>query len=433
MLNFIAAGLHLSLVTQISVEASPQPIPADSGDSSLQGPVTDIQPAHVWLMAFSVGAVVANIYYIQPLLSSIAAAFHISVPQVGSVAMLTQFGGALGMLVFVPLGDTKERRRLIVSLLLAQCIFLALMASAQNFMWLALAAFGIGITTATVHVIVPFATHLASPARRGATVGAILAGLLFGILLARTFSGLLGAWLGWRAIYWVGSGLMLVLAGLIRTGLPASQPELKLSWISLIRSTFGLIRSQPLLRESAALGAIFFCSFSAFWTTLVFFLQRPPYHYGSAVAGLFGLVGAVGAVCAPFIGKMADRYGVRRNVLLSLLVTLLSFVVLYFFGRHMAGLIAGVILLDIGVQSGHVSNQTRIYGLIPEARSRLNMVYMVCYFSAGALGSYAGSVLWQRFGWAGVCGLGGALLVAGLAIHAWAGRRVSHSGVLRAD
>jgi predicted MFS family arabinose efflux permease len=373
-------------------------------------------------MAFSVGAVVANIYYIQPLLSSIAAAFHISVPQVGAVAMLTQFGAALGMLIFVPLGDTKERRRLIVSLLLAECVCLVLMATAWNFVGLALAAFGIGITTATVHVIVPFAAHLASPARRGATVGAVLGGLLFGILLARTLSGLIGAWLGWRSVYWVGAALMLLLAVLIRTGLPESQPELKLSWGKLIGSAFGLIWTQPVLRESAALGAVFFCSFSAFWTTLVFFLQRPPYHYGSAVAGLFGLVGAAGAVCAPFIGKMADKYGARRNLLISLLVTLLSFITLYFFGRHMAGLIAGVILLDIGVQSGHVSNQTRIYGLLPEARSRLNMVYMVCYFSAGALGSYSGSVLWQRFGWTGVCGLGFGLLVLGCAIHARAGR-----------
>jgi len=368
-------------------------------------------------MAFSVGAIVANIYYIQPLLSTIATAFRISVPQVGIVAMLTQFGAALGMLFFVPLGDTKERRRLIVSLLLAESLCLALMASAQNFVWLALASFGIGITTATVHVIVPFATHLASAARRGATVGAILGGLLLGILLARTFSGLLGAWVGWRAIYWLASALMLLLAVLIRTGLPVSKPELKLSWPSLMRSTVVLIRNEPVLREAATLGAIFFCAFNAFWTTLVFFLETPPYHYGSAVAGLFGLVGAVGAVCAPFIGRMADRYGARRNILISLIVTLFSFVILYLFGKHMSGLIAGVVLLDIGVQSGHVSNQTRIYGLLPEARSRMNMVYMVCYFSAGALGSYAGSVLWHRFGWAGVCGLGCVLLLVGCGVY----------------
>ena len=378
-------------------------------------------------MAFSVGAIVANIYYIQPLLSTIATAFRISVPQVGIVAMLTQFGAALGMLFFVPLGDTKERRRLIVSLLLAESLCLALMASAQNFVWLALASFGIGITTATVHVIVPFATHLASAARRGATVGAILGGLLLGILLARTFSGLLGAWVGWRAIYWLASALMLLLAVLIRTGLPVSKPELKLSWPSLMRSTAVLIRNEPVLREAATLGAIFFCAFNAFWTTLVFFLETPPYHYGSAVAGLFGLVGAVGAVFAPFIGRMADRYGARRNILISLIVTLFSFVILYLFGKHMSGLIAGVVLLDIGVQSGHVSNQTRIYGLLPEARSRMNMVYMVCYFSAGALGSYAGSVLWHRFGWAGVCGLGCVLLLVGCGVYFLSGGRMGRA------
>jgi len=407
---------HLNLVTEISVDSRLRGDPPEKSDSRSRE-AAEIRPAHVWLMAFSVGAIVANIYYIQPLLSTIATAFRISVPQVGIVAMLTQFGAALGMLFFVPLGDTKERRRLIVSLLLAESLCLALMASAQNFVWLALASFGIGITTATVHVIVPFATHLASAARRGATVGAILGGLLLGILLARTFSGLLGAWVGWRAIYWLASALMLLLAVLIRTGLPVSKPELKLSWPSLMRSTVVLIRNEPVLREAATLGAIFFCAFNAFWTTLVFFLETPPYHYGSAVAGLFGLVGAVGAVCAPFIGRMADRYGARRNILISLIVTLFSFVILYLFGKHMSGLIAGVVLLDIGVQSGHVSNQTRIYGLLPEARSRMNMVYMVCYFSAGALGSYAGSVLWHRFGWAGVCGLGCVLLLVGCGVY----------------
>ncbi|MGB8582987.1 MAG: MFS transporter [Candidatus Sulfotelmatobacter sp.] len=373
-------------------------------------------------MAFSVGAIVANIYYIQPLLATIAATFRISVTQVGTVAMLTQLGTALGMLFFVPLGDTKERRELIVSLLLAQAVCLAAMASARTFAWLALASFGIGITAATVHVIVPFAIHLASPTRRGATVGTILGGLLFGILLARTFSGLLGGWVGWRAIYWLASGLMLLLAVLIRTGLPESKPELRLTWLKLIRSTFVLIRDQPVLGEAATLGAIFFCAFSAFWTTLVFFLGTPPYHYGSGVAGLFGLVGAAGAVCAPFIGRMADRYGARRNVLVSLVVTLISFLILYLFGKHMSGLIVGVVLLDVGVQSGHVSNQARIYSLLPEARSRMNMVYMVCYFTAGALGSWAGSALWQRFGWAGVCGLGCGLLMAGCIVYASSGQ-----------
>jgi predicted MFS family arabinose efflux permease len=368
----------------------------------------DISRAHIWLMSISVGAIVANIYYIQPLLSAIASTFRISVPQVGSVAMLTQLGAALGMLLFVPLGDTKERRRLIVSLLAVESVCLALMASAQSYLWLAVASFGIGISAAAVHLIVPFAAQLASPARRGAAIGAVLSGLLFGILLARTFSGFLGAWMGWRAIYWLAAAMMLLLAVLIRCGLPRSKPTLKLSWPDLIHSSAVLIRTQPVLREAALLSAILFCAFSAFWTTLVFFLETPPYHYGSAVA-----------VCAPFIGRLADRYGARRNVLFALLITVASFVVLYLFGKHMIGLIAGVILLDIGVQAGHVSNQTRIYGLLLEARSRLNMVYMICYFTAGAIGSFAGSILWHHFAWAGVCALGCVLSLAGCAVYAF--------------
>lgn len=369
-------------------------------------------------MAFSTGAIVANIYYIQPLLSLIAASFHISVTQIGAVAMVSQLGSALGMMLFVPLGDSKERRRLIVTLLICAAVCLALVASARTIVWLALATFGVGMTASTVHVIVPFAVQLASPERRGATVGAVLSGLLFGILLARTLSGFLGAWAGWRAVYWFASGLMLLVAILIRTALPESRPEAALSWPRLMRSASALIREQPVLREAALQGALFFCAFSAFWTTLVFFLQKPPYRYGSDVAGLFGLVGAAGALCAPFIGRLADRYGARRNVLAALLLTLLSFVVLYGFGHHLAGIVAGVVLLDVGVQTGHVSNQTRIYGLVPEARSRLNMVYMMCYFIAGALGSFGGSMLWQRFAWGGVCALGASLMLAGCAVYA---------------
>jgi len=382
------------------------------------GASNEISPAHIALMSVSVGAIVANIYYIQPLLAAIASTFRISVPQVGTVAMLTQLGAALGMFFFVPLGDTKERRRLIVSLLAVESVFLALMASAQNYLWLAFASLGIGVAGSTVHLIVPFAAQLASPARRGAAVGSVLSGLLFGILLARTFSGLLGAWLGWRSIYWLASATMLLLAVLIRLGLPRSKPTLTLSWPQLIHSSVVLIRTQPVLRESAALSAILFCAFSAFWTTLVFFLETPPYHYGSAVAGLFGLVGAAGALSAPWIGHLADRYGARRNALIALVIAVVSFVVLYVFGKHMGGLIAGVILLDIGVQAGHVSNQTRIYGLLPEARSRLNMVYMICYFTAGAIGSFGGSVLWHHFAWAGVCALGSMLALTGCGIYA---------------
>ncbi len=296
------------------------------------------------------------------------------------------------------------------------------MATAQECWWMVLGGFGIGLTAAAVHVIVPYAAHLAPAERRGAAVGTVLSGLLFGILLARTLSGVLAAWAGWRSVYWLAAGLALTIAGLFQFQLPKSEPPVGLSWFQLIGSAKDLIRTQPVLREAALLGAIYFSAFSAFWTTLVFFLQTPPYHYGSAVAGLFGLVGIAGAVGPPMLGKAADRRGPRGNILLALLSTLLSFIVMYLVGDHLVGLILGIILLDFGVQAGHVTNQTRIYSLLPEARSRLNMVYMICYFTAGALGSYAGTVLWEHFGWGRVCGLGTGLIILGGVIHAAAGR-----------
>ena len=390
--------------------------PKDILPSSAPGGEPEFHKDHVWLMAASVGIIVANIYYIQPLLSAIAGSFHISAAEVGTVAMSTQLGVALGMLLFVPLGDTKERRSLIVKLLIFACICLVLVAVTPTFLWLAAASFGVGVAGSNVHVIVPFAAHLAPPAKRGAVVGTVLSGLLFGILLARTFSGVLGQWVGWRAVYWVAAVVMLLLAALIRAGLPESKPTLQMSWPELLKSAGVLIKEQPVLREAALLGAIFFAAFSAFWTTLAFFLATPPYHYGSAVAGMFGLVGVAGAAVAPLVGRLADRYGARRNVLAGLLMTLASFGVMVLWGTSLSGLALGVVLLDVGVQSGHISNQTRIYGLIPEARSRLNMVYMTSYFLAGALGSSLGSLAWQHFGWRGVCGLGGALMLLGLLV-----------------
>lgn len=390
-----------------------------------------LKTEHVVLMAIGTGGIVANIYYIQPLLSLIASHFAISATSAGTVAMLSQLGTALGMFFFVPLGDTKERRGLIVKLLLAACICLVAMATARNLWWLATASFGIGLTAATVHVIVPYAAHLAPKARRGSVIGTVMSGLLLGILLARTVSGLLGAWFGWRLPYLLSALLMLVIAALYRSRLPRSEPSSTLSWPQLIRSTGTLIRTQPVLVESSLVGASFFGAFSAFWTTLVFFLQRPPYHYGSAVAGLFGLVGAVGAAGAPLIGRRVDRRGARGNITFALLIVLVAFVVLWMFGGHMAGLIIGVILLDFGVQAGHVSNQTRIYALLPEARSRLNMVYMICYFSAGAIGSYAGTACWQHLGWKGVCAFGVGMILFGAVIHTLSAR--SQAGRADAD
>ena len=373
-------------------------------------------PVH--LLALSVGVIVANIYYVQPLLAAMARTFSVSVGMIGLVAMLTQVGTAIGMLIFVPLGDSRDRRALLTLLLTGACVALCGVATARNLIWISIASFAVGAFGAAVHVIVPFAAQLAPENSRGRVLGTVFSGLLIGILLARTFSGVVASFFGWRSVYFIAALGMLALMFLLRARLPKLRPQNSLSWPTLMRSLVGLVRDHPELRESAFLGAALLCVFSAFWTTLVFLLQTPPYHYGPSVAGLFGLVGAAGALCAPVVGRFADRKGPRFTILLALLTTLASFLLLGAFGKIMAGLIAGVVLLDVGVQSGHVANQTRIYALDPNARSRLNTVYMFCYFSGGSLGSWWGAICWEYQGWVAVCALGVAVMIIALLVFA---------------
>lgn len=377
-----------------------------------------MRPRIIWLMAISTGLIVANIYYAQPLLADIARDLHFSVTTAGLIAMLCQIGTVAGMLLFVPLGDTHERRGLISKLLLGAAASLVAFAIAPNVIWLALAALAVGLFGATVHVIVPYAAHLAPDDQRGRVLGFVFSGLLMGILLARTFSGFVGGQFGWRVVFWIAAGAMLILGALIRSQLPPSDPDVQLTWRKLVGSSWGLVKTHAALRESALAGALGFAAFSAFWTTLVFRLGAPPFHYGSRVAGLFGLVGAAGALGAPVVGHVADRRGPRDTVMFALAVGALSFLVMGIWGATLTGLIAGVILLDLGVQSAHVSNQTRIYAIDPAARSRLNMVYMVCYFGGGAIGSYAGAHAWQLFGWWGVCGFGATALGSAVLLFA---------------
>jgi len=396
---------------------------ANSNDASplavAKGELEPMRRSMIWLMATAVGVIVANIYYAQPLLADIAHSFGLTVTQAGAIAMLSQVGTAAGMFLFVPLGDKFERRALITILMLGSVASLLLFATSPNVVCLAAASLAVGAFAAAVHVVVPFAAHLASDQQRGRVVGTMVGGILFGVLLARTFSGWIGALFGWRAVYGIASAGILILAGILRAQLPASRPALVISWAELMRSTWHLVRRHALLRESALLGAMCFAAFSAFWTTLVFFLESPAYHYGSAVAGFFGLVGAVGAAGAPTFGHLAAKHGPRATIRVALWLGLVSFILMGFVGRYFAGLIISVILMDLGVQIAHISNQTRIYSIDPSARSRLNMVYMFCYFAGGALGSYLGAVCWHHGGWWGVCSFGAMIFCLAILIESF--------------
>jgi predicted MFS family arabinose efflux permease len=371
----------------------------------------------VWVLAVSCAIVIANNYYNQPLLADFARTFHVSERAAGVAAMATQIGYALGMLILLPLGDMVDRRVLINLLLLASTVALLAIAVAPGLDWLIAASFAVGFTSVVPQVIVPFSAHLAPPEARGRVVGIVMGGLLAGILLSRTVAGFVSARFGWPTMYWLAACLMVLLMLVLSVLLPRDKPTFRGSYGSLLRSLGTLMREQPVLRETSLVAALQFGAFSAFWTTLAFHLDAMPEHYDSSIAGLFGVIGLVGVLAAPLAGKLSDRGSPRLTVLVSSLVVAASYAAFAAGGHSIAGLVLGVILLDLGIQSGHVSNMSRNYALKADAMSRLNTVYMVTRFLGGALGAAAGNYAWSVQHWAGVCAVGFVLSLAAIAVQ----------------
>lgn len=378
----------------------------------------------IWLLTIAAGMSVANIYYSQPLLAAIAQSFAISSSQAGFLGTLTQLGYGLGLLLIVPLGDSRERRPLIVLLLLLETGALLGTAFAPNMGWMAIASFAVGLLTVVPQIIIPFAASLAADEQRAGIVGTVLSGLLIGILLARTVSGLVGAESGWRTMYGIAAGLMLLLALILWLALPRRSANGSTPYLQLLASLWEIVRTEPALRVVCLFGGLAFATFNVFWITLAFFLQASPYHFGSNIVGLFGIVGIVGAMAAPQVGRLADRTGKPRITIgLGLLTILLAFGIFWLLGLQLWGLIVGVILLDLGVQSLLISCQAIVQNLRPEARSRLNTIFMTTYFLGGALGSTLGSTAWNLGKWPAVCGTGLTLIILALLAFSLTSRR----------
>ncbi|AKX94675.1 MFS transporter [Moorella thermoacetica] len=371
----------------------------------------------ILLMAVVCGVSVANLYYIQPLEGQISTTFHVSQSAAGIAAMLTQVGYAFGLLLFVPLGDMCERRSLILHMLLLVAISLLTAGLSPCYPVLLIAMFAVGITTIVPQLIVPYAAHLSRPEEQGEIIGYVMSGLLIGILLSRTFSGLVGAALNWRAVYLFAAGFIIILLVLIRCFFPESQPSSKISYQELLKSIPGLVKRERPLREAALNGFFMFGSFSAFWTSLIFLLETPIYRMSTREAGLFGLAGVAGALAAPLIGKAADTKSPRFTVGIGVILSTLAYLCFSLFGYNIWGLIIGVIVLDLGNQCGQVSNQARVQALGDSTRSRNNTVFMFSYFIGGAAGSFLGTFCWQHYGWYGVCMVGLAFQFAALITH----------------
>lgn len=364
------------------------------------------------LLAAAGGLSVANLYYAQPLAAEMATSLQAKPAEVGSALMSTQVGYAIGMILLVPLGDGRERRSMIVTTLLAAVPALLLMASAQSIPALVASSFLVGVASSVPQMILPYAVDLVPLQERGKVVGTIMAGLLSGILLSRTAAGALGAVLGWRAVFVIAAVMMASLAGVLRAAIPRREPATRIPYGTILRSLATVFRDQPVLRRRALVGALGFASFSVFWSMLSF--QLAQIGYGSATAGIFGAIGIVGVFVAPVAGRFATGDHPGRINVAALLLTAASFG-LFALAHHSLVLIGlGVVLLDAGVQASHLTNQTVIFGLAPELRSRINALYMVTYFAGGAIGTVAASYAWSQGKWPAVCSTGAVFALAAM-------------------
>ena len=374
------------------------------------------QSALVLLLAFAAGATVANIYYSQPLLESIAKHFRSSYSATSIVSVATQLGYASGLLLILPLGDSFERRTLIVTSIVGTALTLLAVAFSPTFPILIFASYFLGLICVTPQLIVAYAAGIAAPEIRGRTVGTVMSGLFVGILFSRSASGFVGARVGWQAVYFFAAGAMLLLALLLAFMVPTQRPERRIPYRRLLGSLWPILKQEPVLQRHAMIGALGFGAFSAFWTTLAFYLTNRPEHFDSQAIGLFGLVGIAGALVAPISGHLSDRFEAKIVNGTALLVIVISFIIMRFADYSLFYLVIGVFLMDAGVQGSQISNQARIYALLPNLRNRINAVYMVCYFLGGALGSAIGSRALEEWQWTGVCSTGAGLAAAGLVV-----------------
>ncbi len=390
-----------------------------------------IERSLVLVMALSTGLAVANLYYAQPLLPVIGKQLHMSSGLSGAIVTVAQAGYAASLLFVLPLGDVVERRRLAATLAVASAFALLWLGSSPSAAVLLPAAFVLGATSVLAQVLVPFSASLAADNERGRVVGIVMSGLLIGILLARTISGALAQAAGsWRVVYFVAAGVMITEAAVLRWRLPAYKEPRGLTYGAVLRSVLALLMQEPVLRLRALYGLLSFGTFSVLWTSLAFELSRH-YHYSSVIIGLFGLAGAAGAFTATVAGRLSDKGEAKRATGVTTILLAMSWVALWAGGKHVVWLVVGIVVLDIGAQGLHITNQGEIYKLHPEARSRLTAAYMVIFFVGGAIGSAIAATVYERAGWSALCvageGFALATVVLWLVTLAWG--RQSETGL----
>ena len=376
-----------------------------------------LNPRLVFILAVACGITVANLYWAQPLLDTIAKTYNSKASTAGMIVTFTQIGYALGLIFLVPLGDLLERRRLVLSILLATAAVLVLASASPSINYFIVSSFIIGISSVVAQVLVPFAASLAKDHERGKVVGQVMSGLLVGILLARTLAGFISEFAGWRSVFGIASLLIFILAFILRKALPQYSLKINLTYPQLLGSVYQLFKEEKLLRKRSVYGALVFAMFSVLWTSLTFLLAGPVYNFSDAIIGLFGLVGASGAFSANIAGRLADKGKENLSTIFFLILNLTAFILMLSGQSSLILLVAGIILLDAGVQGTHITNQSLVYRLRPDARSRITTVYMASFFIGGSAGSAASAIFYELWDWSGVCWLG--ISIAVISVIYW--------------
>lgn len=372
------------------------------------------------MMAVIAGAVVTNIYCTQPVLPLIASDMRVPVSTVNLVAGAALLGFATGLALLLPMGDRFDRRKLVLGqIALAFCFALAA-AFAPSIWALIGASFGLGMVCCVPQQLVPFAAVMSPPHERGRNVGTVVSGIMLGILLGRTISGVVGEAYGWRAVYALEAAFMIPVWFIAAKLLPPGVPSSNLSYPRLLASLWPLMRDNSPIRQSMMVQALLWACFNAFWVNLAGLLANGPWQLGSAWAGGFGIIGAMGAFAASYGGRAADKVGCRKVIGASVGIVTLAYLLLAGAQTSLMLLVVGVIVLDIGVQAGLVANQTRAFAVDPKAHGRINSLYMTATFVGGAIGATVSGWLMAQFGWMGIVQFGVVLGVLAGLIH-WLG------------
>lgn len=391
--------------------ASCETISSESRSETTPG----LSPALTLLLSITCALAVANVYFAQPLLNSMAQSLGVDAGMIGIVVTATQIGYGVGLIFIVPLGDLLNHKALILTQVLLSALALIVVGSAQQWSALLGAMISVGLMAVVVQVVVAYVAALATPVRRGQAVGTVTSGIVLGILLARFTSGLIADLAGWRAVYFVSSGLMLTLFVVLWRTIPAKGlPRVESSYLALLLSTLTLFITEPVLRVRGVFALLIFAAFSVLWTAMVLPLSAPPLSLSHTQIGLFGLAGIAGALAASKAGRWADQGLGQRITGIGLALLALSWVPIAFAETSLLALIVGVIILDFAVQAVHVTNQSLIFAARPDAQSRLVGAYM-CFYSLGsALGAVAATQFYASRGWVAVCLLGGSISVVAL-------------------